>query len=141
MLRAGWEITVDTDFEGVMRACDEHRPDGSWIHEDMVRCYVALHAQGHAHSLEVRRAGRLVGGLYGIAVGGMFAAESKFHRERDASKAALVHLASRLADRGFSVLDVQFLTPHLERFGCVELPREVYLARVREAVQQRATFD
>ena len=71
----------------------------------------------------------------------MFAAESKFHRERDASKAALVHLARRLADRGFSVLDVQFLTPHLERFGCVELPREVYLARVREAVQQRTTFD
>ena len=140
MRRASWKITVDTDFEAVMRACDERRPDGTWIHEDMVRCYLELHRRGHAHSVEVRRAGRLIGGLYGVAVGGMFAAESKFHRERDASKAALVHLARRLAKRGFSVLDVQFLTPHLERFGCVELPREVYLARVAEAVQREAVF-
>jgi leucyl/phenylalanyl-tRNA--protein transferase len=135
-----WEITVDTDFEAVMRACDEHRADGTWIHEDMVRCYVALHAAGHAHSLEVRREGRLVGGLYGVAVGGVFSAESKFHRARDASKVALVHLARRLAERGFAVLDVQFLTPHLERFGCVEIARDEYLARVREAVKRDTVF-
>ena len=82
----------------------------------------------------MRREGRLVGGLYGVAVGGVFSAESKFHRVRDASKVALVHLARRLAERGFAVLDVQFLTAHLERFGCVEIAREDYLARVREAV-------
>jgi len=138
--RPGWEVTVDTDFEAVMRACDDRRPDGTWIHEDMVRCYVELHDRGHAHSLEVRRAGRLVGGIYGVAVGGMFAAESKFHRERDASKVALVQLARRLRERGFTVLDVQFLTPHLERFGCVEIPRETYLERVREAVRRPVAF-
>ena len=138
--RSDWEVTVDTAFEEVVRACDEQRPDGTWIHEAMVRCYTALHAAGHAHSLEVRREGRLVGGIYGVAVGGLFAAESKFHRARDASKVALVHLARRLADRGYTLLDVQFLTPHLAQFGCVEIPRDEYLARVARAVGQDVAF-
>jgi len=135
-----WEVTVDTAFEDVMRACDERRPDGTWIHEDMVRCYVALHERGHAHSLEVRRAGRLVGGIYGVSAGGVFCAESKFHRVRDASKVALVSLARRLAACDFAVLDVQFLTPHLRQFGCVEIPRRAYLAEVREAVRRDRVF-
>lgn len=138
--RGGWEITVDRDFEAVMRACDEDRPDGTWIHDEMVTCYLELHRSGDAHSLEVRRDGVLVGGIYGVAVGGVFSAESKFHRERDASKVALVHLVRRLAERGYALLDVQFLTPHLERFGCVEIPRAEYLARVREAVETGAVF-
>lgn len=140
MRSAAWDVSVDTDFEAVIRACDERRSDGTWIHEDMVRCYAALARQGHAHSLEIRRAGRLVGGVYGVSVGGVFAAESKFHRARDASKVALVHLARRLRQRGFSVLDVQFLTPHLQRFGCVEIPRDEYLARVAEAVAHDVRF-
>lgn len=135
-----WNVSVDTDFEAVIRACDEDRADGTWIHPEMVRCYTALHHQGHAHSVEVRRSGRLVGGLYGVAVGGVFAAESKFHRERDASKVALVHLVRRLVERGYSLLDVQFVTPHLARFGCVEVPREAYLALVAEAVARETRF-
>ena len=131
-LRAGgWRITRDEAFGEVIRACDEARPDGTWIHADMIRCYEALHAQGLAHSLEVRdAAGALVGGIYGVAFGAGFAAESMFHRVRDASKVALVALARHLRARGFELLDVQFVTPHLAQFGCIEIPRDDYLARV-----------
>ncbi len=131
MRRAGYEIRIDTAFGDVMRACDANRADGTWIHEAMIAAYEELHRRGHAHALEVWQEGRLVGGVYGVAVGGCFAAESMFHRVRDMSKLGLVHLARRLRERGFRLLDVQFLTPHLSRFGCVELPRETYLAEVR----------
>lgn len=131
MRHGDFEIRVDTAFGAVIRACNERRPDGTWIHEDMVAAYEALHRRGHAHALEVWREGRLVGGIYGVAVGACFAAESMFHRETDMSKVALVRLVEHLRTRGFELLDVQFLTPHLERFGCLEIPRAQYLDRVR----------
>jgi len=141
MRRACVEIRLNTAFPEVMRACDENRPDGTWIHHDMIRCYTALHARGHAHSLEVWRNERLVGGIYGVAAGGLFAAESMFHRVRDMSKVALVELTRRLRDRGFRLLDVQFQTAHLEHFGCEEIARSDYLARVRAAVLLDVRFD
>jgi leucyl/phenylalanyl-tRNA--protein transferase len=131
---------VDGAFEEVMRACAEDREDGTWIHEEMIRCYVGLHRRGHAHSVEAWCDGALVGGTYGVAVGKAFAAESKFHRVRDASKVALVALARRLAERGFSLLDVQFKTPHLSQFGVVEIARAEYLRRLRAAVRGKARF-
>ncbi len=132
--RSVYRVRRDHDFEAVMRACDENRPDGTWIHEAMVACYTALHAEGHAHSVEVYQDDRLVGGIYGVAFGGGFAAESMFHRERDASKIALIHLVEHLVARGYVLLDVQFLTEHLAQFGCEEIPREAYLKRVRHAL-------
>ncbi len=125
------EIRLDSAFEAVMRGCTEGRPDGCWIHEQMVACYVAMHRAGHAHSLEVWREDRLVGGIYGVAFGGGFAAESMFHRERDMSKLALVKLVEHLRGRGFELLDVQFTTEHLKQFGTLEMPRDAYLERVR----------
>jgi len=131
-LRSGaFEVRTDTRFSDVMLGCRADRSDGTWIHADMLRCYEVLHARGNAHSIEVYQEDELVGGIYGVAFGGGFAAESKFHRVRDASKVALVALADHLRTRGFELLDVQFMTPHLERFGCVEIPREEYLERVR----------
>jgi len=127
----GFEVRRDTAFEAVMAACDENRPDGSCIHPAMRACYHALHQRGDAHSLEVWREGDLVGGIYGVSFGAGFAAESMFHRVRDASKVALVSLVRHLVERGFTLLDVQFRTDHLAQFGCVEIPRDEYLARVR----------
>jgi leucyl/phenylalanyl-tRNA--protein transferase len=129
-----WEVVTDRAFEEVVRACAEGRSDGTWIHEPMVAAYRELHALGHAHSVEVRVEGRLVGGVYGVAVGRAFAAESMFHRRTDASKVALVHLVRRLAAKGYTLLDVQFKTPHLERLGAVEIPRAEYLRRLAEAL-------
>jgi leucyl/phenylalanyl-tRNA--protein transferase len=128
------EIRIDSAFEAVMRACDERRTDGTWIHEEMVAAYVQLFSRGHAHSLEVYRNEALVGGVYGVAFGAGFAAESMFHRERDMSKVALVHLVRHLTAQGFTLLDVQFETAHLRQFGCFSVPRDRYLALAREAV-------
>jgi leucyl/phenylalanyl-tRNA--protein transferase len=135
-----WELRIDGAFADVVRGCAEGRSDGTWIHEEMVACYVELFSRGRAHSIEVRERGRLVGGVYGVAVGGIFCAESMFHRVRDASKAALVSLVRHLAARGFSWLDVQFRTDHLERFGVVEIPRAAYLARLRELRDRAIPF-
>ena len=125
-----YEVRLDTAFEDVMVACDTDRPDGSWIHADMRACYTELHARGDAHSLEIWREGDLVGGVYGVAFGAGFAAESMFHRVRDTSKIALVELVTRLRRRGFQLLDVQFWTRHLRQFGVVDISRDEYLARV-----------
>jgi leucyl/phenylalanyl-tRNA--protein transferase len=138
--RGRFEIRWDSAFQDVVRACDENRPDGSWIHADMRRCYLALHHCGHAHSCEVYADGTLVGGIYGVAFGGAFAAESMFHRVRDASKVALITLIDRLRERGFVLLDVQFLTPHLRTFGGIEIPREEYLERVVAAAALDVRF-
>lgn len=128
-LRSGrWRSSEDEDFEAVVRGCARGRAGGTWIHPEMVRAYAALHRRGHAHSFEVRQGHALVGGLYGVAVPPVFCAESKFHRARDASKAALVHACRTLAARGFTHLEVQFLTPHLAQFGVREIPRAAYLA-------------
>ena len=139
-LRRGlFEIRFDTDFEGVMRGCAD-RPGGTWISERFVEVYAALHEAGHAHSVEAWRDGRLVGGTYGVALGGAFMAESMFHRETDASKVALAALVSRLRERGFILLDVQYLTPHLESLGAVEIARREYERKLGQALTLPCRF-
>jgi leucyl/phenylalanyl-tRNA--protein transferase len=138
--QARFEIAIDRAFEAVMRACAERPDDGTWISEEIVRCYTALHRLGKAHSVEAWREGRLAGGLYGVCLGGAFFGESMFHRETDASKVALASLVQRLRERGFRLLDVQWLTPHLERFGAVEIPRRVYLRELKEALDLDRQF-
>jgi leucyl/phenylalanyl-tRNA--protein transferase len=132
--RGRFEIRVDTDFEGVMRGCADRR-EGSWIDGRFVDVYAALHRAGKAHSVEAWREGRLVGGTYGVALGGAFMAESMFHRETDASKVALAALVSRLWERRFILLDVQYLTPHLESLGAIEIPRHEYERRLAHALR------
>lgn len=124
-LRKGeYEVRIDTAFEETMRACAER--DETWINEEIVQSYVELHRLGHAHSVEAWREGRLAGGLYGVSQGGAFFGESMFHRETDASKVALHALVQRLRERGYRLLDTQWLTPHLVTFGAFEIPRSVY---------------
>jgi leucyl/phenylalanyl-tRNA--protein transferase len=135
-----FEIVVDRDFEAVMRACAERREDGTWINEEILESYVALHRLGLAHSVEARREGTLVGGLYGVHIGAAFFGESMFHRERDASKVALVALVERLVRQGFLLLDTQWTTSHLEQFGAIEIPRKAYLAKLRRAVAKACDF-
>ena len=129
-------LRVDTAFEEVMRGCaDPRRPHG-WIDEEFVAAYVALHRLGWAHSVEVWRDGALAGGLYGVAIGGLFAAESKFHRERDASKVAVVGLVDLMREGGATLLDVQWTTPHLESLGAVDVPRDEYLDLLTAALDR-----
>jgi leucyl/phenylalanyl-tRNA--protein transferase len=111
-----------------------------WITPEMIEAYERLHRLGHAHSVEVWQGGELAGGLYGVAVGGLFAGESMFTRVRDASKVALVHLMGRLRERGYRLFDVQFLNDHTASLGAVEIPRREYLARLRRALECPATF-
>lgn len=131
--RGRFEIRLDTDFEGVMRGCAD-RPEGTWISERFVEVYAALHRAGKGHSVEAWREGRLVGGVYGLALGGAFMAESMFHRETDASKVALAALVARLQEQGFLLLDVQYVTPHLESLGAVEITRREYERRLEQAL-------
>lgn len=140
--RGGFEIRVDHGFEAVIRACAEPTPNRSktWLNEPLVGHYVELARRGFAHSVEVWRDGALAGGLYGLALGGAFFGESMFARVRDSSKIALVELVMRLRAGGFLLLDAQFLTAHLERFGAIEISRAVYLRRLRLALAQPATF-
>jgi leucyl/phenylalanyl-tRNA--protein transferase len=135
-----FEVRIDTAFEAVMRACAERPDDGTWINEEIVESYLTLHRLGLAHSVEMWRKGQLVGGLYGVSLGGAFFGESMFHRETDASKVALVILVDRLNRRGFSLLDTQWLTPHLEQFGAVEIPRKEYLRRLAVALTRDCVF-
>ena len=128
-----FDVSVDQRFEDVMRGCaDPRRPHG-WITEDFVRAYVRLHELGWAHSVEVWGDGDLVGGVYGVSLGAFFAGESMFHRATDASKAALAHLVELLAPAPSALFDVQWLTPHLESLGVVEVPRSEYLGLLRRA--------
>jgi leucyl/phenylalanyl-tRNA--protein transferase len=140
--------TINRAFGLVMRRCAERR-EGTWITEDFLTAYGALHGLGLAHSVEVWAGsgvpeagapGECVGGVYGVALGGAFFAESMFHRARDAGNVALVHLVEHLRRRGFVLCDVQWLTRHLERFGARELPRVEYLRLLAEALARRATF-
>lgn len=135
-----FEARIDTAFEAVMRACAERPDDGTWINEEIVESYLALHRLGLAHSVEMWRKGQLVGGLYGVSLGGAFFGESMFHRETDASKVALVVLVDRLNRRSFTLLDTQWLTPHLEQFGAVEIPRKEYLKRLAVALSKDCVF-
>ena len=137
-----FEIRCDSAFEDIIRACaeaTEKRPN-TWINDEIVRLYSALFARGAAHSVEAWQDATLVGGLYGVSVGAAFFGESMFSRVTDASKVALVHLAARLRLGGYRLLDTQFLTPHLARFGGVEIPRARYRRLLAEALAYRASF-
>ncbi|HTP42113.1 MAG TPA: leucyl/phenylalanyl-tRNA--protein transferase [Nitrospiria bacterium] len=133
-----FKIAIDHDFEGVMRGCADR--EETWITEPIVAAYTALHRQGVAHSIEAYKDGRLVGGIYGVSLGGAFMGESMFSRVTDASKVCLVHLVERLRERGYTLFDVQFTTEHLKRFGAVEIPRKEYLTHLRIALRQACHF-
>lgn len=124
-----FDVSVSTDFAAVLGACAEPAPgrEETWINDAIRDLYLALYGRGAAHSVECRRDGRLVGGLYGVTLGGVFFGESMFSRETDASKVALVHLVARLRNGGWGLLDAQFMTGHLSQFGFVETPQSVYL--------------
>ncbi|MFN8060100.1 MAG: leucyl/phenylalanyl-tRNA--protein transferase [Vicinamibacterales bacterium] len=131
-------MRVDGDFRGTIEACAERGE--TWITPPIVESYVALHERGYAHSVEAWAGGRLVGGLYGVHLGGVFFGESMFHTQTDASKVALCHLVDLLRARGFGLLDIQWVTPHLARFGAVELSRDAYLARLRRCLRLDCAF-
>ena len=142
VLGGGFTVTADQDFAAVIALCaapGEGRED-TWINRDIERLFTALHARGHAHSVEVRRDGALVGGLYGVVLGGAFFGESMFSVARDASKVALVHLVARLRLGGFVLLDTQFVTTHLSQFGALEVPREAYKAMLEAAARAPARW-
>jgi leucyl/phenylalanyl-tRNA--protein transferase len=150
-----FQVTINRAFPEVISGCADRPGQGTWINSEMLEAYLRLHQLGHAHSLEVWTgdflkdprdtsdptamgappARKLAGGIYGVAVGGLFAGESMFSRRRDASKVALVHLVARLCERGFRLFDIQFLNAHTARLGAVEIPRKEYLSRLREALK------
>ncbi|HLX63724.1 MAG TPA: leucyl/phenylalanyl-tRNA--protein transferase [Planctomycetota bacterium] len=127
-----FDVTYDTAFTSVMTGCADR--EDTWITDEFISAYTDLHKLGKAHSVEVWRAGRLVGGTYGVHLGGAFFAESKFHTETDASKVALARLVERLRARGFALLEVQYLTPHLAQFGVIEIPDAEYVCRLDAAL-------
>ncbi|MWB77917.1 leucyl/phenylalanyl-tRNA--protein transferase [Pseudooceanicola sp. 216_PA32_1] len=136
--RMDYRVTVNRDFAGVVDACAD-RPE-TWINTTIARLYQDLHDMGHAHSLEVTRDGTLIGGVYGVAIGGAFFGESMFSRQRDASKIALAWLVERLNSAGFTLFDTQFVTPHLASLGAQEISRAEYRSRLAEALQVSADF-
>jgi leucyl/phenylalanyl-tRNA--protein transferase len=142
MRSSPYRITVDQDFIGTIRGCARRtqKRRETWINAPLMRVFTELHVRGHAHSVEVWRGARLVGGLYGVALGAVFFGESMFSLERDASKVALVALIERLKQGGFLLLDTQFVTAHLKQFGAIEIPRATYLARLGEALSRHALF-
>jgi leucyl/phenylalanyl-tRNA---protein transferase len=145
VLRSGrFQIEIDRSFEAVIRACAEADRDdedaGTWIDDEIMESYCALHRAGLAHSVEAWQGGRLAGGVYGVAIGGAFFGESMFHHVTDASKVALAALVDRLRMRGYRLLDVQWVTPHLERFGAIEIPRRRYLKLLEEALTLDVEF-
>ena len=141
-IRGGFDVRLDTAFADVLRLCGEDeniRPE-TWINVAIENAVLELFEMGFAHSIETWRDGKLVGGLYGIALGGAFFGESMFSRARDASKVALVHLVARLRLGGFTLLDVQFITDHLRQFGAVEMPARTYLEDLNEALKVQGAF-
>ena len=137
-----FSVTCNQDFCGVIHGCatENGRAGSTWLFPAMIRAYSRLFELGYAHSIEVWHEGRLAGGTYGVAIGGLFAAESKFHRVRDASKVALVHLMGHLRARGYTLLDIQQLTPHTASLGAIEIPRREYLRRLQESLNLPVTF-
>jgi leucyl/phenylalanyl-tRNA--protein transferase len=143
MVRSGrFTVRVDSDFPGVIKACATPTAgrEDTWISPDLIASYTLLHQLGVAHSVEAWRNDTLVGGLYGVAIRGLFAGESMFSHEADASKVALVHLVKRLRRGGFVLLDTQFLTSHLARFGAREISRAEYQERLAQALKIEAQF-
>jgi len=140
-LRQGkFEVRINHDFAATMRACMEVRRGRTWINEPLVAAYQRLHEIGHAHSIEAWQGGELGGGLYGVSLGAAFFGESMFHHKTNASKVALVHLVQRLRERGYELLDTQDTTPHLRRFGCIDIPAADYLRRLESAIARECTF-
>lgn len=140
--KAPFQIRVNTAFQKVIDACAAPRSqDGqTWISTGIREVYLELHDRGFCHSVEAWEGNELVGGLYGVAIGGFFAGESMFHRKTDASKICLIALVERLRERGFALLDIQFMTEHLKRFGACEIPREEYERRLEKAVMVDCYF-
>ena len=133
-----FETKIDNRFGEVIRACAKR--EDTWINREIVESYERLHELGYAHSVETWSNGKLAGGLYGVAIGGAFFGESMFHRERDASKIALVALVEHLRAKKFALLDTQWLTPHLQQFGAIEISREHYLRLLARAVELPRKF-
>ena len=140
---AKFEVTRDVDFAGVIRGCAmaPGRVNQTWLTPEMIDAYTELHRLGHAHSVEVWHEHELAGGVYGVSLGALFAAESKFYRVRDASNVALVHLVEHLRRQGYTLVDIQQLTPHTARFGARTIPRTEYLTRLADALQGVAIFE
>ena len=133
-----FEIKIDNRFSEVIRGCAKR--NDTWINDEIIESYEQLHELGYAHSVEAWCDEKLAGGLYGVAVGGAFFGESMFHRVRDASKVALVGLVERLRARKFTLLDTQWITPHLEQFGAIEIPRSKYLKLLARAIDLPRKF-
>lgn len=137
-----YDIVIDRDFRGTMLACAEPAPgrESTWINETILESYCLLNQYGYAHSVEVYDGARLVGGLYGVSLRGLFAGESMFSRATDASKLALVALVEHMKRRGFGLLDVQFQTDHLTQFGVIEIAQDEYRNRLNEALTLDVSF-
>ncbi len=133
-----FKITINQAFEEVIKSCSA-RPH-TWINDKIIENYIELHKTGYAHSVETWFEGKLAGGLYGVAIGSAFFGESMFHRVKDASKVALIGLIYHLRNQGFTLLDTQWLTPHLARFGGIEIPREEYLSLLKKSIDKPNTF-
>ena len=140
ILKKPYRVTFDRDFERVIRNCADVR-DTTWINDDIIALYTALHKQGHAHSVEAWDGRVLAGGVYGISIGGAFFGESMFSVRTDASKVALVHLVARLWRRGYELFDTQYVNEHLKQFGVQEIPRGEYRRLLRKALQKQADFN
>ena len=139
IIRQGrFDMALDRDFEEVIRGCADR--DETWISEEFIVIYSEMHRLNKAHSVEAYHNGQLAGGIYGISLGGSFMAESMFSRETGASSVCLVHLVKHLLSCGYTLFDVQFMTPHLQRFGGIEIPRTEYLKRLQQALKQRCSF-
>ncbi len=144
LVRKGkFEVVRDRNVEAVIRACAAPAPgrETTWITEPIIHAYTRLAEKGYVHSVECYLEGKLVGGLYGVALGGAFFGESMFHRVTNASKVALVHLVAHLRKRGYSLLDVQYATSHLQQFGVIEIPRERYECLLARALEQPVTWE
>ncbi len=141
VIRSGrFTVTCDRAFRDVIEACAADREEGTWISDEIIASYVALHRRQLAHSVEVWLDGRLAGGLYGVSRRAAFFGESMFHRVTDASKVALSVLVDHLRARGYRLLDIQWLTPHLASFGAIEIPRDRYLELLAESLLPDCTF-
>jgi leucyl/phenylalanyl-tRNA--protein transferase len=140
--RRPFEVTTDRAFADVIEACAEPGPSRprTWLNDELIEIYVMLHRRGHAHSVECWADGTLIGGLYGVSLGSAFFGESMFSRVTDASKVALVHLVEHLRARGYRLLDTQFVTEHLRRFGAIEIPRGEYRRLLAHALAKRTAF-
>ncbi len=138
--RETFRVTINTRFEEVMQACAD-RDEGTWISDEIFEAYTGLHGLGYAHSVEAWQDDELVGGLYGVSIGGAFFGESMFHQVADASKVALVNLVERMRARELMLLDIQFMTPHLRSLGATEIPRVEYERRLERAIRKSCVFD